>query len=168
MRGSNPRADYSTYQFSKLTPSPTWVTFRIVAMGGIEPPTSWIWIKCSPTELHRQLWFHRDSNPNVFSFVAKYFIQLNYETNCCPPRIRTSILWTKTRCTAVIREDNLVGEIGLEPMNSKEGGFTDRCNCRYATLPSKENRRWFGGHLFLRLALLWQLKLTHNHELLTR
>ena len=28
MRGSNPRADCSTYQFSKLTPSPTWVTFH--------------------------------------------------------------------------------------------------------------------------------------------
>lgn len=47
-----------------------------------------------------------------------------------------------------------VGAIGLEPMNSNEGGFTVRSNCRYATLPNKENRRWFSGHLFLRLALL--------------
>ena len=29
----------------------------------------------------------------------------------------------------------IVGAIGLEPMNSKEGGFTVRSNCRYATLP---------------------------------
>ena len=28
-----------------------------------------------------------------------------------------------------------VGAIGLEPMNSNEGGFTVRSNCRYATLP---------------------------------
>ena len=49
----------------------------------------------------------------------------------------------------------IVGAIGLEPMNSKEGGFTVRSNCRYATLPNKVNRRWFSGHLFLRLALLW-------------
>jgi hypothetical protein len=28
-----------------------------------------------------------------------------------------------------------VGAIGLEPMDSNEGGFTVRCNCRYATLP---------------------------------
>ena len=47
-----------------------------------------------------------------------------------------------------------VGAIGLEPMNSNESGFTVRSNCRYATLPNKENRRWFSGHLFLRLALL--------------
>ena len=39
-------------------------------------------------------------------------------------------------------------------MNSKEGGVTVRSNCRYATLPNKENRRWSSGHLFLRLALL--------------
>ena len=28
---------------------------------------------------------------------------------CCPARIRTSILWTKTRCAAVTPQDNLSG-----------------------------------------------------------
>ena len=80
-------------------------------------------------------WFHRDSNPNVFSSVAKCFIQLNYKTNCCPWRTRTSTISVKGKCPAIRRKDNLVGAIGLEPMNSKEGGFTVRSNCRYATLP---------------------------------
>ena len=29
----------------------------------------------------------------------------------------------------------VVGEIGLEPMNSEEDRFTVCCNCRYATPP---------------------------------
>ena len=101
-------------------------------------------------------WFWKDSNPRseVRSFMCS---PLHHKTNCCPPRIRTSILWTKTRCTAVIREDNLVGVIGLEPMNSNEGGFTIRSNCRYATLPSwKVGRgvfRYFINKRYSRLLL---------------
>ena len=125
-------------------------------MGGIEPPTSWIWIKCSPTELHRQLWFRKDLNPHseIRSFMC---YPLHHETNCCPPRIWTSILWTKTRCTAVIREDNLVGAVGLEPTNSKEAWFTVKCSCRCAMLPSwKVSRgvfRYFIDERYSRLLL---------------
>jgi hypothetical protein len=34
--------------------------------------------------------------------------------------------------------------------------------------PIQERGRWFSGHPLLWLALLWQLKLRHNYELLTR
>ena len=165
MRGSNPRADCSAYQFSKLTPSPTWVTFLLSEWRELNPRpvvykttalTNWATFQYSGDgrnwtsdflDMNQVFshwttspwWFWKDLNPlsEVRSFMCS---PLHHKTNCCPPRIRTSILWTKTRCTAVIREDNLVGVIGLEPMNSNEGGFTVRSNCRYATLPNKLNQ----------------------------
>ena len=123
-------------------------------MEGIEPSTSWIWIKCSTTELHHNLWFWKDSNPHSKnrSFMC---CPLHHKTNCCPDRSRTYTLLNQNQtCCQLHHRTIYVGAIGLEPMNSNEGGVTIRSNCRYATLPNKENRRWSSGHLFLRLALL--------------
>lgn len=45
-------------------------------------------------------WFHRDSNPNVFSSVAKCFIQLNYETIVVPTGLEPVLFCTKNRRVA--------------------------------------------------------------------
>lgn len=79
-------------------------------------------------------WFWKDSNPHskIRSFMCS---PLHHKTICCPPRIRTSILWTKTRCTAVIREDNLCGSSRTRTYELEEAWFTVKCSCRCAILP---------------------------------
>ena len=126
VRGSNPRADCSTYQFSKLTPSPTWVTFLLSEWWELNPwpvvykttaLTNWATFQCCGDgrnwtsdflDMNQVFshwttspwWFHRDSNPNVFSSVAKCFIQLNYETIVVPTGLEPILFWTKTRRVA--------------------------------------------------------------------
>lgn len=54
-------------------------------------------------------WFHRDSNPNVFSSVAKCFIQLNYETSVVQPGLEPGRIESKSTMLTITLSNNLSG-----------------------------------------------------------
>lgn len=67
---------------------------------------------------------------------------------------RTTTNSSKGSCPAIRRPDNNVGEEGFEPPMSKDHRFTV-CWATVAQLSQiRKRRRWFSGHLLLRLALL--------------
>jgi hypothetical protein len=53
----------------------------------------------------------QDSNLRSPGYEPGGLTNYHHPAICCPARIRTSILWTKTRCAAVTPQDNLQSPI---------------------------------------------------------
>ena len=98
--------------------NPSYVRF-VVEMTGIEPTTYWLQISCSTSWAKEA---NRWSVTSTWFIVTIYklrvlftIVDISYlptlglpQAPCCPARIRTSIIWTKTRCAAVTPQDSIL------------------------------------------------------------
>ena len=117
----------------------------------IELATSSLPRKCSTTELQRHCFIHTYNNKDELQaalLLFKFYFQhlfpslsifsLSGKRGSNPPPIAWKAIALPNELLP-LAISLLVGEIGLEPMNSEEDRFTVCCNCRYATPPTYLN-----------------------------